>query len=174
MVELRLDGRPMKLTGVLAVLIGTLILACSTAAPAPAEPSPNIDGTVEAKLAQERAVDATVEARLKEETASQATSIPSPTNTPAPIPTYTPNPTYTPKLVPTATSVPTPMPTPAPIPRLGTLLSAAFAPVELQSEECPETIWPGGSNSSPSLAVEWGTLPLYRRNFSTRRTYHLK
>jgi len=41
----------MKLTVVLAVLIGTLVLACSTAALAPAEPTPNIDATVEAKLA---------------------------------------------------------------------------------------------------------------------------
>ena len=110
----------MKLTVVLAVLIGILVLACSTAAPAPAEPTPNIDATVEAKLAQERAVDATVEARLAEERASQPTSIPSPTNTQAPMPTYTPNPTYTPEPAPTntptsvpnATSVPTPKPTP--------------------------------------------------------------
>ena len=122
----------MKLTVVLAVLIGTLVLACSTVTPVPAEPTPNIDATavveptldidatVEARLAHERAVDATVEARLKEERASQATSIPNPTNTQAPIPTYTPNPTYTPyptptntpTLVPTATSVPTPTPSP--------------------------------------------------------------
>jgi hypothetical protein len=112
----------MKLTVVLAVLIGTLVLACSAAAPAPAEPTPNIDATVEARLAQERAVDATLEARLKEERASQPTSIPSPTNTQAAMPTYTPNPTYTPKpvptntptIVPTATSVPTPTPRPIP------------------------------------------------------------
>jgi hypothetical protein len=54
----------MKLPVVLAVLIGTLVLACSSAAPAPAEPTPNIDATVEAKVAQERAVDATVEAKV--------------------------------------------------------------------------------------------------------------
>ena len=53
----------MKLTVVLAVLIGTLVLACSTVTPAPAEPTPNIDATVEAKVAQERAVDATVQAK---------------------------------------------------------------------------------------------------------------
>ena len=85
----------MKLTVVLAVLIGTLVLACSTAAPAPAEPTPDIDATVEARVAQERAVDATVEARMAEERASQPTSIPSPTDTQASIPTYTPHPTYT-------------------------------------------------------------------------------
>ena len=68
----------MKLKVVLAVLIGILVLACSTAALAPVvptastdativvEPTPNIDATVEARLAHERAVDATVEARLKE------------------------------------------------------------------------------------------------------------
>jgi len=110
----------MKLTTVLTGIIGILVLACSSAAPAHVEPTPNIDATVEARLAEERAVDATVEARLKEERASQATSIPSPTNTQAPMPTYTPQPTYTPKtaptntptVVPTATSVPTPTPTP--------------------------------------------------------------
>ena len=45
---------------VLAVLIGTSVLACSTVTPVPAEATPNIDATVEAKAAQERAVDATV------------------------------------------------------------------------------------------------------------------
>ena len=54
----------MKLPVVLAVLIGTLVLACSTVTPVPAEPTPNIDATVEAKVAQERAVDATVEAKV--------------------------------------------------------------------------------------------------------------
>jgi len=41
----------MKPPVVLAVLIGTLVLACSSAAPAPAEPTPNIDATVEARIA---------------------------------------------------------------------------------------------------------------------------
>ena len=40
----------MKLTVVLALLIGTLVLACSNAAPVPAEPTPNIDATVQAKV----------------------------------------------------------------------------------------------------------------------------
>ena len=35
----------MKLTIVLAILTGISVLACSTAAPAPAEPTPNIDAT---------------------------------------------------------------------------------------------------------------------------------
>ena len=46
----------MKLASILAVSIGIVLLACS---------SPNIDATIEARLAQERAIEATVEARLK-------------------------------------------------------------------------------------------------------------
>ena len=53
----------MKLIVVLAVLVGTLVLACSSVTPVPVEPTPNIDATVEAKVAQERAVDATVQAK---------------------------------------------------------------------------------------------------------------
>jgi len=130
----------MKLTVVLVVLIGILVLACSSAAPAPVEPTPNIDATVEAKLAQERAVDATVEARLKEERASQPTvqaqptntpvetatlppkptntSITNPTNTPEPAPTNTPTPVPTPTAIPTPTPAPAPTPTPRPMPTL--------------------------------------------------------
>jgi len=37
----------MKLTVVLAVLIGTLVIACSTASP-----TPNIDATIEARVGQ--------------------------------------------------------------------------------------------------------------------------
>ena len=51
----------MNLTVPLAVLIGTLVLACSTTVPAPADATPNIDSTVEARVAQEQAVDATVQ-----------------------------------------------------------------------------------------------------------------
>lgn len=71
-------GREMKLTVVLAVLIGTLIVGCSSAAPAPVEPTPNSDATVEAKLAQERAVDATVEARLREKLTTSNRAVSSP------------------------------------------------------------------------------------------------
>ena len=46
----------MKLASILAVSIGIVLLACS---------SPNIDATIEARLAQERIIEATVEARLK-------------------------------------------------------------------------------------------------------------
>ena len=66
----------MKPPVVLAVLLGTLVLACSTVAyvpaepapntntPATLEPTPNIDATAEAKLAQEKAVDATVQVKV--------------------------------------------------------------------------------------------------------------
>ena len=73
----------MKLTVVLAVLVGTLVLACSTVTPAPAEPTPSIDATavveptldidatVEARVAQERAVDATVQAEASPTVSAQ-------------------------------------------------------------------------------------------------------
>ena len=61
----------MKLPRLMVVLIGIFVLACSSAPPAPAEPTPNIDATVEA----------TVEAKLKEEKASQPTVQAQPTNT---------------------------------------------------------------------------------------------
>ena len=53
----------MKLTVILAVLIGTFALACSTVTPVPAEPTPNVDATVEARISQERAVGATVQVK---------------------------------------------------------------------------------------------------------------
>ena len=62
----------MKLPLVLAVLTGTLVLACSTTAPAPVEPTPNIDATVEAKLAEERAAEATVHATVSSTLSAQA------------------------------------------------------------------------------------------------------
>ena len=109
----------MRLLVVLSVLIGIAALACSTAAPAPAEPTPNIDATVvagiqgtqEARTAQERAIDATVEARLNEAKTSQPTSGPSPTDTPMPVPTSGP------MLAPTPTLASRPLPTPTLAPK---------------------------------------------------------
>ena len=49
----------MKLSVVLAVLIGILLFAYSSAVPAPAEPTPNIDATVEAPAKQLVAAQAT-------------------------------------------------------------------------------------------------------------------
>mgnify|MGYP000103068759 CR=1 FL=1 len=66
----------MKVPVVLALLIGIFVLACSTVTPVPAEPTPSIDATavveptldidatVEARLAHERAVDATIQAKV--------------------------------------------------------------------------------------------------------------
>jgi hypothetical protein len=94
----------MKFSVALAIVIGVGLLACSSAVPAPVEPTPNIE--------------ATVEARLKEEKASIPTATPVPTYTPiptaTPVPTYTPMPTYTPEPtpLPTATAVPEPTPLP--------------------------------------------------------------
>jgi hypothetical protein len=70
------------------------------------EPTPNIDATVEAKLAQERAVDATVEARLEEEKASKPTVQAQPANAPVATATLPPKPTPTPRPLPTATPTP--------------------------------------------------------------------
>ena len=74
----------MKLPVVLAVLVGIFALACSSAAPAPAESTSKINATAEVRLSEERA--------------SQPTSIPSPTNTlpPKPASTVVPQPTNTP------------------------------------------------------------------------------
>jgi len=66
----------MKLTVVLAILIGTLVLACSSVTPVPAEPTPNIDATVAAKVAQERAVDATVQAKVSGTLSAQEAKTP--------------------------------------------------------------------------------------------------
>ena len=92
-----------------AIVVGLMALACTAT---PAEPTPNIDATVEAKLSQERAVDATVEARINEAQSSTPTSSPPPTPTPSPTPPPTPTPSPTP--APTPTPSPTPAPTPHP------------------------------------------------------------
>ena len=70
----------MKLTVVLAVLSRNLVLACSSVAPAPVEPTPNIDAIVEAKS--------------KEASISLPTNIAYPMYTS--VPTTTPIPTYLP------------------------------------------------------------------------------
>ena len=87
----------MKLTVVLAVLIGTLVVACSSATP-----TPNIDATIEARVGQ-------MLTKIPTET-------PIPTLTPVPTPTPPPTPVPTATLVPTATPAPTPVPTATPYP----------------------------------------------------------
>ena len=84
-------------SSIVVVVVALLsVVACS---------SPNIEATVEARLAQERA----------EDNLSQQTSIPTSTNTPVPTATPTPKPTPTP--VPTAAPTPKPTPTPTSTPR---------------------------------------------------------
>ena len=67
----------MRILVVLSALIGSFVLACSTAAPAPAEPTPNIDATVEARVAQERAVEATVQVKVSPTLMTTAGRLPS-------------------------------------------------------------------------------------------------
>ena len=51
----------MKLPVVLAVLVGIFALACSSAAPAPAESTSKINATVEARLSEDRSEEHTSE-----------------------------------------------------------------------------------------------------------------
>ena len=104
----------MKLTVVLTIFFGTLILACSIADVPSDDPTPNVDATVEAKLAQERAVDTTVEARANKLVSDQTTSTPIRTLTPTPVLAPTPTVTPTPDGTPTPTPVLAPAPTVTP------------------------------------------------------------
>ena len=64
----------------MALLVAAI--GCSAASPAEVAPTPNIEETVEARLAQERAVEATIEAGIKQGIAAQPTATPYPTYTP--------------------------------------------------------------------------------------------
>ncbi len=78
---------------------------------------PDIEDTVEARLAEERAAEATLEARVKNMVEATLVAAPTPTSTPTPTPVPTPTPTPSP--VPTATSTPIATPTqvaPTPVP----------------------------------------------------------
>ena len=57
-----------------------LLLAGSSVTPVPAAPTPNIDATVEAKVAQERAVDATVQAKVSGTLSASEAKAPSTTH----------------------------------------------------------------------------------------------
>ncbi len=112
----------MKLTAVLTILFGTLILACSSADVPSADPTPNVDATVESRVDQERPVDASIKANEKESVADQSTETTEPTPTPIPVaisftPTPKPKPTST-RIRPNWTQVPviTPWPTATPTP----------------------------------------------------------
>ncbi|MQF69594.1 tetratricopeptide repeat protein [SAR202 cluster bacterium AD-804-J14_MRT_500m] len=113
--------RSKSIYGMLCGLIAVVSVVVLSAA---ACSSPDVAATVDARLAQERAIEATVEARIKEEAASQPTPTLVPTPTPAPIPTATPTPrvrpTWTPEPEPTATRArptSTPRSTRTPTPR---------------------------------------------------------
>ncbi|MCH2513802.1 MAG: serine hydrolase, partial [Dehalococcoidia bacterium] len=97
----------MKLPVVLAVLVGIFALACSSAAPAPAESTSKINATVEARLSEDKPSLPTATRR-----------VPLPTNTPKSGPMNTPAPTTkppnTPESGPTNTPVPTTKPTQLP------------------------------------------------------------
>ena len=116
--------RRMKLTVVLTILIGTLILACSSADVPSADRTSNVDATVEARVDQERAVDASIKANEKESVADQSTKTTEPALTPTPIPvaiSFTPTPKPKPtstRIRPNWTPVPviTPWPTATPTP----------------------------------------------------------
>ncbi|MAN48331.1 MAG: hypothetical protein CME09_02995 [Gemmatimonadetes bacterium] len=97
----------MKLPVVLAVLVGIFALACSSAAPAPAESTSKINATAEARPSEDKPSLPTATRR-----------VPLPTNTPKSGPTNTPapttKPTNTPESGPTNTPVPTTKPTQLP------------------------------------------------------------
>mgnify|MGYP001234312521 FL=1 len=102
----------MKLSVVLAVLVGSLVLACSSAAPAPAESTSKINATVEPKRLEDKPSLPTATRYVPD------TRVPLPTNTPKSGPTNnstpTTDPTNTPRSGPTNTPAPTTKPTQLP------------------------------------------------------------
>jgi hypothetical protein len=80
------------------------VMACGSTSAVPETSAPNIEATVEARLAQERAIEATAGARVKEEKTSQPVPKP-PTDTPIP-PTDTPIPPTGTPIPPTITPYP--------------------------------------------------------------------
>jgi len=114
-----------RFKSVIALLAAVVVVATAACASDPPVPTPNIEATVEVRVAHERAIDATVEARVAQERVAQETAIDAAVEARigqilAKVPTETPVPTATPPPtpVPTATPVPTPtpMPTPTPVP----------------------------------------------------------
>ena len=84
----------MKLPVVLAVLVGIFALACSSAAPAPAESTSKINATVEARLSEDKPSLPTATRR-----------VPLPANTPKSGPMNTPAPTTKPTQLPDITQI---------------------------------------------------------------------
>ena len=137
----------MKLPRVLAVLMGIALLVaaigCSTT-PTEVAPTPNIEATVEVRVAHERAIDATVEVRVAQERVAQERAIDAavvvrlnelvasqPTQTPVAVAR---------EVVPTDTPIPTDNPVPA---VRATAVSAASNPQEgsVQQEQSSKQDW---------------------------------
>ena len=101
-----------------------LLLTAACAHPSPPEPTPNIDATVQAAIAEAMPTDtptptpdtqATVQAMVQATVEAMPTEtaipkFPTPTHTPVPAPTSTPTPTGTPTPTPWPTRTPTPVP----------------------------------------------------------------
>ena len=113
----------MKIIALIGVLGAIFSIIACNGEPA-AEPTPNIDATIEAGIRSTQESESAMNATV----AAQATATTSPTATPNPTPTPTPAPTATPTPQPTLTPRPTPVPTPTPTPH-----PTIIAPVETLS-----------------------------------------
>ena len=105
-----------------ALLALVLAVACTSA---PADPTPNLDATVAAR------VGATLAATPQAQPAALPTDTPAPAPTAQPTPTVTPVPTATAETAPTATPAPTPVPTPIPPPTATPVPEPTATPVPL-------------------------------------------
>jgi len=63
-----------RFKSVIALLAAIAVVATAACASDPPVPTPNIEATVEARIAEERAVDATTEARIAQEQVVAATT----------------------------------------------------------------------------------------------------
>ena len=110
-----------RFKSVIAFLAAVVVVATAACAGDPPVPTPNIEATVEVRVAHERAIDATVEARVAQERVAQETAIDAAVEARigqilAKVPTETPVPTATPPPTPVPTATPLePFPTPIPI-----------------------------------------------------------
>jgi S1-C subfamily serine protease len=90
------------------------VVALFAACAAEPAPTPDIQATVDARVAEELQMQAQIDAAVAK--ALEVAVTPTPTPTPVPTPTPTPVPTPTPTPVPTPTPTPVPTPTPTPVP----------------------------------------------------------
>ena len=155
----------MKLARILVVVIGiTLLVAaigCSVMPLGEVAPTPNIEATVEVRVAHERAVDATVEVRVAQERVAQERAIDAavvvrlnelvgsqPTQTPVAVVR---------EVVPTDTPIPTDNPVPA---VRATAVSAASNPQEasVQQEQSSKQDWVTLTDIEKIFSI---TVPMY-------------